>query len=52
VNLGLRVARRRFRVFVHPVRELAAAVEAHGLAQASEANGPLFRIVAYERTSA
>jgi hypothetical protein len=49
VNLGLRLARRRFRVFVHPVRALAAAVEAHGLAKASEANGPLFRIVSYER---
>lgn len=51
VNLGLRLMRRRFRVFVHPAGALAAAVEADGLTKESEANGPLFRIVAYERVS-
>lgn len=50
VNLALRLLRRRFRVFVHPTNAIAAAVEAHGLTKASEANGPLFRIAAYERT--
>ena len=49
VNLYLRLRRRRFRVFVHPQVALEGAVEAHGLARASERNGPLFRIVAFER---
>jgi SAM-dependent methyltransferase len=49
VNLYLRLRRRRFRVFVHPQAALEGAVEAHGLARASERNGPLFRIVAFER---
>jgi SAM-dependent methyltransferase len=48
-NLGLRVARRRFRVFVHPPASLDAAVAAEGLALASTRNGPLFRIAAWER---
>ena len=49
-NLLLRLARKRFRVFLHPPRALAAAVEAQGLSLVSERDGPLFRIVAYERT--
>ena len=49
VNLGFRVLRRRFRVFVHPTRALEAAIEAHGLVRASSANGPLFRVASYER---
>jgi magnesium-protoporphyrin O-methyltransferase len=49
VNLYLRLRRRRFRVFVHPQAALEGAAEAHGLARASERNGPLFRIVAFER---
>jgi hypothetical protein len=49
VNVLLRLRRRRFRVFVHPARALEAAVEAHGLARSSEREGPLFRIVAFER---
>ncbi len=49
VNLGFRVLRRRFRVFVHPTRELEAAIEAHGLVRSSIATGPLFRIAAFER---
>ena len=39
----------RFRVFAHPQAALEGAVEAGGLARASERNGPLFRIVAFER---
>ena len=49
VNLSLRLLRRRFRVFVHSRRALEAAIEAHGLARASEAHGPLFRIASFER---
>jgi magnesium-protoporphyrin O-methyltransferase len=51
VNLFLRARRRRFRVFVHPVRELEQAVAAEGLALASESHGPLFRVAAYERAN-
>lgn len=49
VNLGFRLLRRRFRVFVHPTTALEAAVEAHGLTRASTAQGPIFRIAAFER---
>jgi hypothetical protein len=50
-NVLLRLRGRRFRVFVHPARALEAAVEAHGLARASERAGPLFRIAAFERSA-
>jgi magnesium-protoporphyrin O-methyltransferase len=49
VNLFMRVTRRRFRVFIHPRAALERAIEAQGLALASEKNGPIFRIAAYER---
>ncbi len=49
VNLYLRLRGRRFRVFVHPHAALEGAVSAHGLARASERDGPLFRIAAFER---
>ncbi len=49
VNLYLRARRRRFRIFIHPARALEAAADAHGLVRASEREGPLFRIVAFER---
>lgn len=49
LNLGLRLLRRRFRVFVHPRAALEAAVTAHGLTLASDTDGPLFRIAAFER---
>jgi spermidine synthase len=48
-NLGFRLMRRRFRVFVHPRAALDAAVAAHGLGLASAKDGPLFRIAAFER---
>ena len=51
-NLFFRLRRRRFRVFVHPRAALEAAVTAHGLALASEKDGPLFRIAAFERPAA
>jgi methyltransferase family protein len=49
VNVFLRARGRRFRVFVHPAQALEAAVEARGLERASERDGPLFRLVAFER---
>lgn len=49
VNLYLRLRRRRFRVYVHPQAALEGAVESHGLVRASERNGPLFRVAAFER---
>jgi magnesium-protoporphyrin O-methyltransferase len=49
VNLYLRLRGRRFRVFVHPQAALEGAVESHGLVRASERNGPLFRVAAFER---
>ncbi len=49
VNLGLRLRRRRFRVFVHPPATLGRAVESEGLTLRSERDGPLFRIAAFER---
>ena len=49
LNLGLRLAGRRFRIFVHSTRALESAVEAHGLRRTSTADGPLFRIAAFER---
>lgn len=48
-NLGLRLRRGRFRVFVHSSQDLHAAIEAHGLRPVSARQGPLFRIVAFER---
>lgn len=49
VNLVFRLRRRRFRVYLHAPSALRSAVEAHGLARASQRDGPLFRIVAFER---
>ena len=48
-NLFMRVTRKRFRVFIHSRAALESAIEAQGLALASEKDGPLFRIAAYER---
>ena len=49
VNMFFRLRRRRFRVFLHAPSALQGAIEAHGLARASVRDGPLFRIVAFER---
>jgi Methyltransferase domain len=49
VNASFRLLGRRFRVHVHPARALEDAIESHGLLRASSANGPLFRIAAFER---
>ncbi len=48
-NLGFRLSRRSFRVFVHPPAVLRQAAEAQGLTLASKRDGPLFRIAAFER---
>jgi SAM-dependent methyltransferase len=48
-NVWLRLSRKRFRVFLHPRAALDDAVHAHGLRLASEKDGPLFRIAAFER---
>jgi SAM-dependent methyltransferase len=48
-NLLFRLRRRRFRVFLHAPSALQGAIEAQGLARASQRDGPLFRIVAFER---
>ena len=49
VNLFLRLRRKRFRVFVHDPAALRVAAESSGLSLASERDGPLFRIAAFER---
>lgn len=49
VNLYLRLRRRRFRVFVHPARALESAVAERGLVAASQHDGPIFRVAAFER---
>jgi hypothetical protein len=49
VNALFWLMRRRFRLYLHAARELDEAVTAHGLARASEREGPIFRIVAFER---
>jgi hypothetical protein len=48
-NGFFRLRRRRFRVFVHPPAELRAAAEQTGLKLVSTRDGPLFRILAFER---
>jgi magnesium-protoporphyrin O-methyltransferase len=49
VNVAMRLRRSRFRTFVHDPGALRAAIEAQGLALATERDGPLFRIAAFER---
>ena len=49
VNLGLRVARRSFRIFVHSPAALASAAEAEGLRRAGGGRGPVWEYVAFER---
>ena len=48
-NGFMRRTRRSFRAFVHPPEALRRAAEEHGLTLASERDGPLFRIAAFER---
>jgi len=49
INVAFRLRGRAFRVFVHPPTALRQAIEAQGVALASERDGPLFRIAAFER---
>jgi magnesium-protoporphyrin O-methyltransferase len=48
-NAVFRLIRRRFRLYLHPAHALDEAVTAHGFALASQRDGPLFRIAAFER---
>ena len=48
-NGFMRARRRSFRAFVHSPQALRRAAEEHGLTLASERDGPLFRIAAFER---
>ena len=48
-NTFFRLRRQSFRAFVHSPEALRQAAEAHGLTLASERDGPLFRIAAFER---
>jgi hypothetical protein len=49
VNLGLRLARRSFRVFVHSPAALASAAEAQGLRRAGGGRGVVWEYAAFER---
>ena len=48
-NTFFRLRGQSFRAFVHSPEALGQAAEAHGLTLASERDGPLFRIAAFER---
>lgn len=48
-NLGFRLLRRRFRVFIHSPTALAAAAEAHGMRLAFEHPGRIWQVAAFER---
>ncbi len=48
-NLGFRLLRRRFRVFIHSPAALAAAAEAHGMRLAFEHPGRIWQVAAFER---
>ena len=50
VNLGLRLARRSFRVFVHSPAALASAAVAEGLRRAGGGRGPIWEYAAFERS--
>jgi SAM-dependent methyltransferase len=49
MNAGLRIARRPFRVFVHPPADLVRAAEGAGLSLVERGQGPLWAFVALRR---
>jgi 2-polyprenyl-3-methyl-5-hydroxy-6-metoxy-1,4-benzoquinol methylase len=52
VNLGLRTARREFRVFVHHTEAVDAVATARGLTRGLQRTaGPVWQVAVYERTS-
>jgi magnesium-protoporphyrin O-methyltransferase len=51
VNLGFRVMRVQFRVFLHPPDLILAAAEQHGLNTRSNHRGLLWQVTALERTA-
>jgi hypothetical protein len=48
-NLGLRVARREFQVFVHSPKEIAATAEKHGLRTVLDRTGLFWKVTAFRR---
>jgi magnesium-protoporphyrin O-methyltransferase len=51
VNLGLRVSRRQFRVFLHPPRSILETAERHGLRTTYDEPGRFWQVVALERAA-
>jgi magnesium-protoporphyrin O-methyltransferase len=49
VNVALRVARRQFRVFLHPPASILATAERHGLRRTHDVTGRIWQVVALER---
>jgi hypothetical protein len=50
-NLGFRIIRLQFRVFLHPPQKILAVVEQHGFRSTFNARGLLWQVTALERTS-
>jgi hypothetical protein len=48
-NLGLRLARREFRAYVHPRRRMLATLEGAGFREVLDRAGPVWRVTAVER---
>jgi len=48
-NLGLRVTRREFQVFVHPPDQILAEAARHGLRKALDAPGLFWEVAAAQR---
>lgn len=51
VNVALRVARRQFRIFLHPPESILATAERHGLRPTYNVPGRIWQVVALERTA-
>jgi hypothetical protein len=53
LNLGLRLARRPFRAYVHPVETVDAVAQEKGLSlRTRESVGPIWQIAVYDRSAA
>jgi 2-polyprenyl-3-methyl-5-hydroxy-6-metoxy-1,4-benzoquinol methylase len=48
-NVGMLIARREFRIFLHPMAEIIATGEHHGLRQAVDRPGVFWQVVALKR---
>jgi hypothetical protein len=51
VNASLRVARRQFRIFLHPPASILATAERHGLRRTFSESGRIWHVVAMERAA-